>query len=149
MLEFDFEESVFKGSLIFFPKNSSCCLKGIRPVTKGYQNHFTVKRRKPLIKTNGNIITKGVFSVFEPHIELIMRGRREKPVEFGHKLLLVETRENFIIDFDLMKKKKHESILAGEASERIKILYGITPKVFAVDKGFCPRRPMYKELEAS
>ena len=39
---------------------------------------------------------KRVFSIFEPHTELIMRGGREKPVEFGHKLLLVETRENFI-----------------------------------------------------
>jgi IS5 family transposase len=32
-----------------------------------------------------------VFSIFEPHTELIMRGRREKPVEFGHKVLLVQT----------------------------------------------------------
>ena len=90
---------------------------------------------------------KRVFSIFEPHTELIMRGRREKPVEFGHKLLLVETRENFIIDFDLMKKKRHDSKLAGEALDRIKRVYGITPKVFAADKGFCPREPMYKKLE--
>lgn len=31
--------------------------------------------------------------------------------------------------------------------ERIKKLYGIKPRVFTADKGFCPRKPMYNELE--
>ena len=30
-----------------------------------------------------------VFSIFEPHTELIKRGRREKPVEFGHMRAVV------------------------------------------------------------
>ena len=30
-----------------------------------------------------------VFSLFEPHTELIKRGKRQKPVEFGHKVLVV------------------------------------------------------------
>ena len=34
-----------------------------------------------------------VFSIFEPHAELIMRGRRGRPVEFGHKVLLTQTKE--------------------------------------------------------
>ena len=29
-----------------------------------------------------------VFSIFEPHVELIKRGKRSKPVEFGHSVLL-------------------------------------------------------------
>ena len=33
-----------------------------------------------------------VFSLFEPHTELVKRGRRHKPVEFGHKVLLCESR---------------------------------------------------------
>ena len=28
------------------------------------------------------------FSLFEPHTELIKRGKRQKLVEFGHKVLL-------------------------------------------------------------
>ena len=31
--------------------------------------------------------------------------------------------------------------------ERIKRLYGITPKMFAAGKGYYPREPMYRELE--
>ncbi|MDR2754601.1 MAG: ISNCY family transposase, partial [Planctomycetaceae bacterium] len=34
------------------------------------------------------LVTEKIFSLFEPHTELLMRGRRNKPVEFGHKILL-------------------------------------------------------------
>jgi transposase, IS5 family len=40
-----------------------------------------------------------VFSLFEPHTELIKRGKRQKPVEFGHKVLLCESPEKFITDY--------------------------------------------------
>jgi len=34
-----------------------------------------------------------VFSIFEAHTDLIKRGRRGKPMEFGHKVLLTQSRE--------------------------------------------------------
>jgi IS5 family transposase len=40
------------------------------------------------------------FSIFEPHTELIQRGRREKPVEFGHAMRLCQTPEKFITDYE-------------------------------------------------
>jgi hypothetical protein len=36
-----------------------------------------------------------VYSLFEEHTELIKRGKAGKPIEFGHKVLLVETGEKF------------------------------------------------------
>jgi len=42
-----------------------------------------------------------VFSLFEQHTELIKRGRREKPVEFGHKVLLCQTADKFITDYEV------------------------------------------------
>ena len=39
-----------------------------------------------------------VFSIFEPHAELIMRGRRGRPIEFGHKVLLTQSKEKFITE---------------------------------------------------
>ena len=38
-----------------------------------------------------------VYSLFEEHTELIKRGKAGKPIEFGHKVLLAETGEKFII----------------------------------------------------
>ena len=46
-----------------------------------------------------------VFSIFEPHTELIKRGRRQKPVEFGHAVLLCPTREKFITDYEVFEKR--------------------------------------------
>ena len=46
-----------------------------------------------------------VYSIFEPHTELIKRGRRHKPVEFGHAVLLCQTREKFITDYDAFEHK--------------------------------------------
>lgn len=46
-----------------------------------------------------------VFSIFEPHAELIMRGRRGRPIEFGHKLLLTQSKEKFIIDYTTNPKR--------------------------------------------
>jgi len=40
-----------------------------------------------------------VYSLFEAHTELIKRGKAGKPVEFGHKVLLAETGEKFMISF--------------------------------------------------
>jgi len=37
-----------------------------------------------------------VFSIFEPHTELIMRGRRSKPIEFGHMVLLCQSQQKII-----------------------------------------------------
>ena len=47
-----------------------------------------------------------VFSLFEQHTELIKRGRRQKPVEFGHKVLLCESAEKFITDYVSTKNRK-------------------------------------------
>ena len=44
---------------------------------------------------------KRVFSLFEAHTELIKRGKRQKAVEFGHKVLLCESIEKFITDYEV------------------------------------------------
>ena len=47
-----------------------------------------------------------VFSLFEQHTELIKRGKRQKPVEFGHKVLLCESAEKFITDYEVYEKQQ-------------------------------------------
>ena len=88
-----------------------------------------------------------VFSIFEPHTELIMRGRREKPVEFGHKMLLVQTPEKFITDYEVYEKHPADSNLTKTVIARHKALFGTTPELLAADKGFCPKAEEYAELE--
>lgn len=88
-----------------------------------------------------------VFSLFEPHTELIQRGRRGKPIEFGHKILLCQTMEKFITDYEVFDKHPADNSLTKEVIERHEKLYGNTPDLLAADKGFRPDAETFAELE--
>ena len=87
-----------------------------------------------------------VFSLFEQHSELIKRGRREKPVEFGHKVLLCQTVEKFITDYEVYEKQLADCELTESVIQRHEKLFGTRPEVLAADKGFCPAEEKFKEL---
>jgi IS5 family transposase len=87
-----------------------------------------------------------VFSLFERHTELIKRGKRQKPVEFGHKVLLCESAEKFITDYEVYEKQQADCALTESVIERHEKLFGTRPEVVAADKGFCPAEEKYQEL---
>lgn len=87
-----------------------------------------------------------VFSLFEPHTELIKRGKRQKPVEFGHKVLLCESPEKFITDYEVYQKQQADCELTESVIERHEKLFGIKPEVLAADKGFCPAEEKFNQL---
>jgi len=87
-----------------------------------------------------------VFSLFEPHTELIKRGRREKPVEFGHKVLLCQSQEKFITDYEVYEHQQADCELTESVIERHEQLFGVRPEVLAADKGFCPAKAKFEEL---
>jgi len=49
-----------------------------------------------------------VFSVFEWHTELINRGKRPNPIEFGRRLVVVEDGVGFIVDYRVVPRGKLE-----------------------------------------
>jgi IS5 family transposase len=40
-----------------------------------------------------------IFSIFEPHTELIKRGKQPVPIQYGHSVLVVEDAAGFVIDY--------------------------------------------------
>jgi len=88
-----------------------------------------------------------VFSIFEPHAELIMRGRRGRPVEFGHKVLLTQSKQKFITDYVVLEKNRGDDELLPVVLERHEEKYGRRPETIAADKGFCPDADTYEDLE--
>lgn len=89
-----------------------------------------------------------VFSIFEPHTELIQRGRRHKPIEFGHSVLLCQTREKFLTDYEVYEHKPADCSLTETVLDRHEKQFGQVPEVLAGDKGFCPASETYEELQA-
>lgn len=88
-----------------------------------------------------------VFSIFEPHTELLMRGRRGRPIEFGHKVLLAQSKEKFITDFVVLEENRSDDDLLPMVLQRHEQRYGRRPKSVAADMGFCPDAETYEELE--
>ena len=88
-----------------------------------------------------------VFSIFEPHAELIMRGRRSRPVEFGHKVLLTQSKEKVITDYVVLEENRGDEELLPIVLDRHEEKYGRRPESVAADKGFCPDADTYEELQ--
>ena len=88
-----------------------------------------------------------VFSLFEPHTELIKRGKSHKPVEFGHVVLLSQTKEKFISDYEVMEHRIPDPQLSAVCVANHERLFGEAPKVLAGDKGFNPNAPARAALE--
>ena len=81
-----------------------------------------------------------VFSLFEPHTELIKRGRRQKPVEFGHKVLLCESAEKFITDYEVYEKQRADCELTESVIDRHEKLFGARPEVVGGRQGLLSGR---------
>jgi IS5 family transposase len=89
-----------------------------------------------------------VFSVFEPHVELIQRGKRSKPIEFGHKIVLSQARGKFITHFETLEVQKPDSKLTAPAVEAHQETFGSYPDLVTTDKGMNPRPEERAKLQA-
>ena len=44
-----------------------------------------------------------IYSIFEPHTDLIKRGKVRTPIEFGHKVFLAESARGLITQYAVLK----------------------------------------------
>jgi len=77
-----------------------------------------------------------IFSIFEPHTELLKRGKAAKPVEFGHMIQIQQVANKFITHYDVFDEKPVEHQLLKPALSRHGKLFGEYPKSLAADKGY-------------
>lgn len=82
-----------------------------------------------------------IFSIFEPHTELLMRGKEHKPFEFGHLVQIGQTKEKFISFYDVKKTSPHDTEMVDPVLEDHKESFGAYPEEFATDKNY------YKSME--
>jgi len=45
-----------------------------------------------------------IHSLFEPHTELIKRGKQPNPIQFGHNVLVIEDAIGFVVDYQVVGK---------------------------------------------
>src|SRR5712692_7650256 len=60
----------------------------------------TARRRVLLGETVPN--EDKIFSIFEPHTELIKRGKQPNPIQYGHNVLVIEDAAGFICHYEVV-----------------------------------------------
>ena len=77
-----------------------------------------------------------LYSIFETHTDMILRGKAQKPVEFGHKVLLVESRIGLITDYRVLDGNPVDSEQLVPSVDRHIERFGKAPQALAGDRGF-------------
>ena len=78
-----------------------------------------------------------LFSLFEPHSELIKKGKRMPPIEFGHRLAITSEQHGLIVDYHIMGKTESEPELLPGVVDRVEERFGVGEiESMSVDQGF-------------
>ena len=77
-----------------------------------------------------------LFSLFEPETELILRGKTPHPVEFGHRVLVIEDGAGFVCHYTVMPRGVVDrEIVVGEMKQLQERLEGRIQRA-SFDRGF-------------
>lgn len=75
-----------------------------------------------------------IFSIYEQHTDIILKGGRE--VEFGHKINLCSGKSNLILNCDIPRGNPSDTSLFSKLVDRVISDYGIVPRDSVTDGGF-------------
>ena len=77
-----------------------------------------------------------IYSIFEPHTDLIKRGKVQTPVEFGHKVFLAESAQGLITQYEVLEGNPNDEQHVAPSLQRHKESFGHAPQLYGSDRGF-------------
>jgi IS5 family transposase len=77
-----------------------------------------------------------IYSIFEPHTDLIKRGKVQTPVEFGHKVFLAESAHGLITQYEVLDGNPCDEDQVAASLEAHRELFGCAPQLYSADRGF-------------
>jgi IS5 family transposase len=75
-----------------------------------------------------------IFSIYERHTDIIVKGSRE--VRFGHKIDLASGKSNLVLHCDVLRGNPSDSKLFAPALDSVIEDYGKVPRDYATDGGY-------------
>ena len=132
-------EAIKRGAFQFISIDSSLELHTISQEIKHYlplAEKCVYQARERILNDQKVPHEKKLFSIFEPHTELLIRGKAGKEIEFGHMIEINQIDGGLIIHYATHAKRPSEPPLLEQAVERCAKIFGQVPKVSAGDKGF-------------
>ena len=77
-----------------------------------------------------------IFSIFEPHTDLIKRGKIQTPVEFGHKVFLAESAQGLITQYEVLDGNPADQDQVEASLLNHLATFDHPPDCYAADRGF-------------
>src|SRR6201982_2569683 len=77
-----------------------------------------------------------IYSIFEPHTDLIKRGKVRTPVEFGHKVFLAESAQGLITQYEVLNGNPSDENHVEPSLSRHEATFGSAPRLYGSDRGF-------------
>lgn len=108
-------------------------IKGLRELLPKAEKVYDITWRHEILGESVPNKEK-IFSIFEDHTDIIVKGGRE--VEFGHKVNLAGGRSNLILDCRILDGNPADAAIYGDVIDRLQENYGITPRNIVTDGGY-------------
>jgi len=116
----------------------------VRPLSERLQT--MVERVRRVVRQTQARVFAGVtqfagklLSVFEPHTEIIRKGKAGKPNEFGKLVQLQEAENQIITHYEVYDERPSDRHLLLPAVEAHRRKLGRTPRLLAADAGYYSR----------
>jgi hypothetical protein len=77
-----------------------------------------------------------IFSIFEPHTELIKRGKQPNPIQFGHNVLVIEDAVGFVVDYEVVGTGVLDQDLVVPVTKKLQKRFGGKIKSASFDRAF-------------
>jgi transposase, IS5 family len=97
--------------------------------------HVVAQTRARVLRGNTHYPGK-LVSLFEPHTDIIRKGKLTKPTEFGRLVMIQEAEAQFITNYEVCERRQADRALWGPALDRHIELFGGAPQLAVADGGF-------------
>jgi len=104
---------------------------------KNYLKKFADQLKRRILEGEKIPHEEKIFSIFEPHVEWLQKGKQNNKVELGHNVLVTTDQYHFILDYKVMVDQRDNS-QPQELVERLIKRYGkgYHMKSISFDRGF-------------
>jgi len=99
-------------------------------------DHVISQARRRVLQGEQVPTEEKIYSIFEPHTDLIKRGKVLKPIEFGHKVFLAESGGGLITQYRVLTGNPADQVHVSPSLVHHTKVFGHAPDLYCSDRGF-------------
>jgi IS5 family transposase len=126
--------NIIKNKVIYeVTKKAKGYIAALESMIEVMQKVYRMTEKKEILKEKVPVEEK-IFSIYEQHTDIIVKGQRE--VQFGHKVNLGSGKSNLILSCEIYEGNPSDSEVYQGTIKKVKNDYGKTPLSSVADGGF-------------